>query len=348
VDVAVRLAALGLVVAWCFMLLRPFVAVLAWGAVLAVALWPLFARLERLFGGRRTPAAAVITVLGLAVIVGPFGLLLANLASNVEELVRAFTRGDLAVPPPPPRVADWPSVGPQLYEFWTQASTNLQDVLARFTPQLQRAGTILLNAARTAGVTLLEFIAAMIVAGVFLANTETITRALNLLARRLTPRRGEGFVALTVATVRNVARGVVGIAFLQGLLLGLGFMAADIPFAGLWALLSIILAIVQIGPTVIVLGTLIYAWTSLEVATAVLFTLWVVPASVVDNVLRPMVMAHGLPVPMLVIFAGVIGGTLLHGLVGLFVGPVILALGYELLQVWIRTAPALPPDTGAR
>jgi predicted PurR-regulated permease PerM len=237
-------------------------------------------------------------------------------------------------------VATWPWLGPPLDEVWTEASQNLEAVLERFAPHLQRVANALVGIAATAGITLLQFLAAMIVAGVLLPNAEAIRPGLARFVDRLTPARGRGFVDLAGATVRNVARGVVGVAVLQGLLLGVGFLAAGIPFAGLWTLVCVVLAIVQIGPAVVVLGTLVYAWTSLDVATAVLFTLWMIPASLVDNVLRPIVMAHGLPVPMVVILAGVVGGTLVHGLVGLFVGPVVLALGWELLRAWVRTEPA--------
>jgi predicted PurR-regulated permease PerM len=339
VDVAVRLVALGLLGAWCFALMRPFIAIVVWGAILAVALWPIFVVLQRLFAGRRTLAAGVLTLAGLALMLGPVALLLANLATSAETLMRALSRGALDVPPPPAEVASWPWIGPPLDQLWAEASQNLEAVLERFAPHLRRLANALVAIAATAGITLLQFVAAIVLAGVLLPNAEAIRPGLARFVDRLTPARGKGFVDLAGATVRNIARGVVGVAVLQGLLLGVGFLAAGIPFAGLWTLVSVVLAIVQIGPAVIVLGTLAYAWTSLDVATALLFTLWMVPASLVDNVLRPILMAHGLPVPMVVILAGVVGGTLLHGLVGLFVGPVVLALGWELLRAWIRAEP---------
>ena len=353
VDVAVRLVALGLLGAWCFALIRPFIAIVVWGAILAVALWPVFVALKGWSAGRGGLAAGVLTVVGLALMLGPVALLLANLATSAEALVRALSTGALDVPPPPAQVAGWPWIGPPLAELWTEASRNLEAVLERFAPHLQRLANMLVGIVATAGITLLQFVAAMILAGVLLPNAAAIRPGLARFVDRLTPARGKGFVELAGATVRNVARGVVGVAVLQGLLLGVGFLAAGIPFAGLWTLLSIVLAIVQIGPAVIVLGTVAYAWTLLDVVTALLFTLWMVPASLVDNVLRPILMAHGLPVPMVVILAGVLGGTLVHGLVGLFVGPVVLALGWELLRAWVRAEPPEParapepPEAGA-
>ncbi|MFP4125328.1 MAG: AI-2E family transporter [Alphaproteobacteria bacterium] len=339
VDVAVRLAALGLLGAWCFALLRPFIAIVVWAAILAVALWPIYLWLKRALAGRGHLAAGVITLAGLALMLGPVALLLANLAASAESLLGAVSRGTLEVPPPSAEVAGWPWIGPPLAEVWTEASQNLEAVLERFTPQLRRLANALLQIAASAGVTLVQFVAAMLLAGVLLPNAAAIRPGLARFVDRLTPARGKGFVDLAGATVRNVARGVVGVAVLQGLLLGVGFLAAGIPFAGLWTLLAVVLAIVQVGPAVVVLGTLAYAWTTLEATTALLFTLWIVPATLLDNVLRPIVMAHGLPVPMVVILAGVVGGTLVHGLVSIFVGPVVLALGWELLRAWVRAAP---------
>jgi len=342
VDVAVRLAALGLLGAWCFALMRPFIAIVVWAAILAVALWPIFQWLKRGLAGRGSLAAGVITLAGLALMLGPVALLLANLAASAETLLRAVSSGTLDVPPPPAQVVGWPWIGPPLAEVWSEASQNLEAVLERFTPQLRRLANALVQVAATAGLTLVQFLAAMILAGVLLPNAEAIRPGLARFVDRLTPARGKGFVDLAGATVRNVARGVVGVAVLQGLLLGVGFLAAGIPLAGIWTLVAVVLSIVQVGPAVVVLGTLAYAWTTLEATTALLFTLWIVPATLVDNVLRPIVMAHGLPVPMVVILAGVVGGTLVHGLVGIFVGPVVLALGWELLRAWVRAEPAAP------
>ncbi len=336
VDLAVRLMALGLLVAWCFVLLRPFVAVVVWGAILAVALAPVHVWMARRLAGRQGLAAVLLTLIGLVVILGPVSVLLTELAGNAASLLAALEAGTIEVPPPPSGVASWPLIGPPLSDVWTEASDNLEGVLQRNADSLRRAGGTLVRVAAGAGLTILQFIAAMILAGVFLPNAPAITAGLARLLDRLTPERGRGFVALAGATVRNVARGVVGIALLQGLLLGVGFLAAGIPLAGVWAVLCTFLIIVQIGPTLVVVGTLVYAWTALGTLTALLFTLWIVPMTLLDNVLKPIVMARGLPVPMVVILLGVLGGTLAHGIIGLFVGPVVLAFGYELMRGWVR------------
>ena len=152
---------------------------------------------------------------------------------------------------------------------------------------------------------------------------------------RAAPKMGAGFVELAHGTVRSVARGVVGISLIQSILFGIGAMVADIPLAGLWTFVAFILAIVQVGPGLVIIPVIIFAWSSMDTFSAAILTAYMVPVMLLDNVLKPIVMGRGLPVPMLVIFIGVIGGTIAHGLVGLFVGPIILAFGYELGRAWV-------------
>ena len=185
------------------------------------------------------------------------------------------------------------------------------------------------------GIGALQFIVAIIIAGFTYSRAAGIQEFLKNFAARITPVRGEGFVDLASGTVRSVARGVVGISLTQSILFGVGALVADIPLAGLWTFVVLILSIVQLGPGLVILPVIIYAWSSMDTLSAVILTAYMVPVMLLDNVLKPIVMGRGLPVPMLVIFIGVIGGTITHGLIGLFVGPIVLALAYELGRVWI-------------
>ena len=157
---------------------------------------------------------------------------------------------------------------------------------------------------------------------------------------RAAPRMGEGFVDLAQGTVRSVARGVVGISLIQAILFGIGAIVADIPLAGLWTFVAFILAIVQIGPGLVIIPVIIFAWSSMDTLSAAILTAYMLPVMLLDNVLKPIIMGRGLPVPMLVIFIGVIGGTMAHGLIGLFVGPIVLAIGYELGRAWVTMGSA--------
>lgn len=323
---------------------------IVWGAILAVALGPLFHWLKRMLGGHGWLAAVLLILVGIAVIVGPVSVLVASLVSSADTLARNVRAGAFELPPLPEGVRAWPWIGSDIADVWADATDDLDAVVTRFAPQLKAITEGLAKLAAGAGIGLLQLVAAMVIAGVMLPQAETIALGLGRLVHRLAPHRSVEFIDLATATIRNVARGVVGIAVLQGLLLGLGFLAAGIPFAGVWTLLCTALSIIQIGPGLVVVGTLIYAWSNLQGVTALLFTLWMVPMTLLDNVLKPIVMAHGLPVPMLVIFLGVIGGTVVHGIVGLFVGPMILAIGYDLMRTWVKdddgsTSTPAPPSS---
>ncbi len=339
-DMAVRFAALGLLAAWCLTLLFPFVPMILWGGVLAVALHPVFTFLTRLLGGREGVAATVITIAALALILGPVSVLATSFVSGMEALASAFAEGRLTPPPPPEALKDAPFIGERLFQIWALAAINLTSALNQIAPMLGDVAGRLLRLAGAAGLTVLQFAAASVIAGALMPRAAVANAGLSRLIDRLAPARGAEFVMLAAHTVRNVARGVIGVALLQGLLIGAAFLLVGLPLAGLWTFVAIALAIVQIGVAPVALGAIVYAWQYFDTTTALLFTVWLVAVGLIDNVLKPILMARGLPTPMVVIVLGLLGGTLAHGLLGLFVGPVVLAVGYDLMRVWIGTASA--------
>ncbi len=342
IDLATRLVVIGLIAAWCFILLRPFVAVILWGVILAIALFPIFLTISGWLGGRRKLAAIFLTLIGVLVILGPVSVMVTSFVGSMQGFISHLGDGTLKVPPPPASVAQWPVIGDSVSEIWALASSNLEEALTKYSSQVTAVAGVFLSLAADAGITSLEFILAFIIAGVLMPNADGLAHGLTRFADRLTPARGKAFVELARNTVRNVARGVIGISALQTLLLGIGFIVAGIPLAGVLTLLCLVLAIIQIGPGIVVIASIVYAWAEMSTLTALLFTVYMIPAMLIDNVLRPIVMSRGLPVPMVVIFLGVLGGTLAHGLIGLFIGPVILAFGYDLARAWV-----LVPDPGA-
>ena len=335
IDLVIRLFVVGLVIAWCSVILRPFVALILWAAILAIGLFPIFSWLRTRLGGRTKLAAIVITIIGLAIIIGPVSLIATITASNVQTFADKVSEGTLVIPPPPESIATLPLVGESLNSHWQEASVNLDNVVSQFKPQLQELTKFLLVLAANTGLNILKFILSMIIAAGFIINAEEIKVGLTRFLTRLTPTQGQDFLQLAATTVRNVTRGVIGIALLQTLLVGIGLTVASIPGAGILTVICLFLTIIQIGPGIVVLPSLIFAWSSMNTFAALLFTIWMIVATLIDNVLKPILMASGLPVPMLVILMGVLGGTLVHGIVGLFVGPVILSLGYELIKAWI-------------
>ncbi len=335
-DVAIRLALVALIVYWSFLLLRPFIAILVWAAILSVALYPFYLWLKRVLGGRSTLASFLVTVLALVVILGPISVLGAALVENLSSIAIGISDGTVTVPPPPPYVADWPLIGSQLSAFWQTASLELSETLASIEPQLKEAALMLLGLVGSIGLGVLQFTVAIFIAGFAYSRAAGIQDSLKVFAVRAAPRMGQDFVDLAGGTVRSVARGVVGISLIQSILFGIGALVAGIPLAGRWTFAALVLAIVQVGPGLVIVPVIIYAWSSMETVSAVIFTAYMVPVMLLDNVLKPLVMGRGLPVPMLVIFIGVIGGTMAHGLIGLFVGPIVLSLGYELGRAWVQ------------
>jgi predicted PurR-regulated permease PerM len=251
--------------------------------------------------------------------------------------------GTLEGPPPPQGVAHWPLIGEPLAEFWGLASDNLEEAMDQVRPQLRATVKWLLSAVAGAGIALLQFVAAIIIAGVLLAHGDGGKRTARAIAARLADEHGVEFAELASATVRSVARGILGVAFIQAILAGLGFLVAGVPGAGLWALLCLLLAVVQIGILPIVIPVLIYVFSTADTLTAVLLLIWSVMVGLLDNVLKPLLLGRGVNVPMAVIFVGAIGGFIASGIVGLFVGSVILVLGYQIFMAWV-CGPAAPPQ----
>lgn len=335
IDLVIRLFFLGLLFVWCFLLLRPFITIFLWGAILASALFPVFVWLKNYLRAPKL-TAILLTLLGIGVIVGPVSAIALVLTDNLRELADRLVTGETIVPPPPANIADWPVIGERLFAIWQQASVNLGALSQRFEPQIKEIAKTSLALAASTGVTVLKFIVSIIIAGALTLSAERIGRGLTRFFERVAPGRGGTFVVLAASTVRNVIRGIIGVAILQSLLIGVGLIVAGIPAAGLLTLLCLLLTIVQIGPGLIVIGSIIFAWSTMATGKALLFTLWMIPATLVDNFLRPIWMARGLPVPMVVIIVGVFGGALTHGILGLFIGPVILSIGYELIKVWMN------------
>jgi predicted PurR-regulated permease PerM len=336
IELAIRLAFLGLLAYWSLLLIHPFFTIIVWSIVLTVALFPVFEWLAAALGGRRWLAATLITVVNLLVVFGPVTWLGLGLIESIRAISERVAVGDLSIPPPVESIKGWPVLGDWIYEIWNLASTNFRAAFVKIAPQLKPLGGTLLGAAAAMTVGMLQFIASVLVAGFLFCSGSSLLSAVKAFARHVDSQRAEDFVRVAGATIRNVSRGVIGISLLQALLAGIGLMTAGVPAAGLITLAVLVLGIIQIGPSVVLIPVIIWGWIAMDTAAALVFTAYMVPVNLLDNVLRPIVLAHGLTTPMPVIFVGIIGGTLAHGLIGLFIGPVILALAWELLVAWTR------------
>jgi predicted PurR-regulated permease PerM len=335
VEPVLRIAALGLLLYACVILLLPFISIMVWSVVLAVALYPLFKWISVRLGGRPRLAAVLVTVLGLMVVIGPATWLTLGLIESVRAIYDHFELSKLSLPAPPPGVKTWPLVGEQLHQFWELASTNVTSALTKLAPYLEPVGTTLLSFAGGAGVGFLKFLGAIVIAGFLFPAGPTLAEAARKVARRLATD-GDALVDLAAATIRNVSIGVVGISALQALLVGPALIVAHVPGSSLLTSAVLILGMIQVGPTVVLLPLAIWGWFVMEPWQALLFTCYLLPVGLLDNVLRPLVMGRGLTTPMPVILLGVLGGTIAAGISGLFLGPIVLAVLWELLVPWLR------------
>lgn len=336
VELAIRLGVLALLLYWSFVLVQPFITIAIWSVVLTVALYPAYERLVAWLGGRRRLAAVVLTVVNLVIVVGPATWLVLGLIDSVVALAERFDLATVEPPPPPEAIRAWPLVGEPIFQFWQLASTNLSAAFTKIAPYLKPMGSSVLVIAASAGTSLVQFLVAIVVAGFLFSPAPELVDFLKRLARRIAPDQGEEFLLVAGSTIHAVSRGVIGISLLQALLAGLGFALAGIPGTNLLTSAVLILGIIQIGPSILILPLIAWSWWSMDTTTALLFTLYMVPVNLMDNVLRPIVFGRGLKAPMLVILIGVIGGTIAQGITGLFLGPIILTVIWNLLVAWVR------------
>ncbi|MGD9173993.1 MAG: AI-2E family transporter [Desulfobacterales bacterium] len=334
-EATIHVGLVVLLLYWCFQIGRPFLQIIVWGIIIAVAIHPWYDRLKSALGGRGRLAATLIALFALIVLLVPAYMLSGSLINTAQEYSAQLEARTLKVPPPSESVRSWPVIGEPLYKSWSLASDNLGAALSKMTPQLKKFGMPLLTAAAGVGVGILKFVVSIIIAGVLLANDAGGGQAARAVATRLSAERGTKAVELASATVRSVTLGILGVALIQTLLASLGFLVVGVPGAGLWALLVLILAIVQL-PTILILGPIIvYVFSTSSTVAAVVFAIWSILVGISDAFLKPLLMGRGVDVPMLVIFIGAIGGFMTSGIIGLFVGAVILALGYKLFLTWL-------------
>jgi predicted PurR-regulated permease PerM len=334
-DVSIHVGLVILLTVACLMILRPFVPLIAWGIVVAIAVYPAYRWLRNILDGRERLAAILFTLLFLAVLAVPVVLLTETIIEGIRTLSVGVREGSFAVPPPPASVGTWPIIGAPLYSLWNTASTNLSGLLRSLAPQIKAVVPEILSASAGIGLTAVQFVLSILVAGVLLANASGCATVTRSLANRLFGDRGPEFEDLAESTIRSVTNGILGVAVIQSVLAGLGFLVGRLPGAGLWTLVFLFAAVLQVGALVLV-PAVIYMFAIGGTTKAVLFLLWCVVVGLIDNVLKPMLLGRGAAVPIAVVFLGAIGGFLAVGIIGLFVGAIVLSVGYKLFLAWLE------------
>jgi predicted PurR-regulated permease PerM len=335
IDTILRIVVLFLLIAWCIGIILPFLEPVVWGAIIAVALHPFFARVKRWMGNRNMLAGVLLTLLILVILLLPSAWLIKSLVEGIQNLVVQFRNQTLVIPPPDPSVAGWPLIGKPISEIWLLASQSLKSAITTYREPLSKLGMTFLGPLGGFGKSLIMFLISVIIAGAFLIKADASAGFVRKLIRRLVGERSDEIIPVTGVTIQNVAKGILGVAFFQFLTAGTVFMLASVPLAGLWAFAVLIFAILQLPSVIVILPVIIYLFSVKALMPAILWTVALLVVSLSDNVLKPLLMGKGSTVPMLVIFLGAIGGFIFSGLLGLFTGAVVLSIGYNLMVHWI-------------
>jgi len=335
IESAIRIGILLLLVYWCFDIVRPFLVMIIWGVIIAVAVYPVYVIGSKYLPGAEKTAATLCVVLLIATILTPTLVLSSSAISAATELAKQLNSGVLHIPPPPEQVATWPMVGTRISSIWTLASENIAAVLSQIQPQLKSTGLWLLSSAKSVGAGLFQFVGAIVIAGFLLLFADAGKKISMRFCMKILGNQGEHYVELAGKLIRSVTLGILGVALLQALLAGMGFLVMGVPAAGLWSILVLLLAVIQIGPAPVMIGVAIYVFNTAELVPALCYLVWSVAVGLIDNILKPMLLGRGVDVPMAVVFMGAIGGFLSMGIIGLFLGSVILALSYSLFTLWL-------------
>jgi len=335
VDTIIRLGFLLLIIAWCLNILAPFSGVIIWGVILAMALFPLHQKLCSKLKIKKKFASFLIVVAGLLCIIIPTWLFVGQVVTSFSQLSNDFNSGNLKFPPVNPSIREWPVIGEDFYNLWEEASQSLESFLNKYKDQLLSFGQTLFNGVKSISGSLVTIILAIIIAGALLSGDKAQSLGRTFF-NRLAGDKGDFLITIIAKTVGNVVKGVIGVALIQAFLIGLGMLGAGVPYAGVWALLVLIMAILQLPVIPVIVLLIVWLFNDMGTLGAVLWSIYFVAAGISDTPLKAIFLSKGASVPMMVIFLGVIGGFMNSGFIGLFTGAIIVSIGYSLLMAWLN------------
>ena len=341
-DVFIRAGLVLALVLLCYRIFSPFLQMMLWALILAITLYPLHQMLAGRTGGKQGLASTLIVLVAVAVIVTPTIMLASQFGDSVHEVVNGVRDNTLAVPAPPEKVAAWPVVGKKVYALWSQAHIDLPALVKSMQPKLGELAAKALGIVAGLGGGLLMFVAAFIVAGIMMAFGSSGAQAMQAIFERVFGMaRGKEFTDLSTATVRAVASGVIGIACIQALIIGVSLMIAGVPFAGVLAVVVLVLGIAQLPALLVTLPVIGWIWASGDYGTvpAAAYSVLLFVGGMADNVLKPIMLGRGVDAPMPVILIGALGGMATGGILGMFIGATALALGYQIFMRWVDDNP---------
>jgi len=341
-DVLIRAGLILAMVMLCFQIFSPFLILMAWALILAINLYPMHRSLATKLGGKQGLSATLIVGIGIVLLAWPTAVLMNSLGDSIQQLVNDVQTNSLQIPAPRSNVEEWPVIGKKVHAVWSQAHADLPALVQRMQPKIGDLAKGALGFVASIGGGLLQFVASLIIAGIIMAFGEAGARSVQAISERFVGAdRGGEFTKLSTATIRAVAQGVIGVAFIQAIIVGLVLLVAGIPWAGVLALIVLVLGIAQVPAVLVTLPAIGYLWSSGDYSTAMaaVYTVALLVSGMADNVLKPLMLGRGVDAPMPVILLGALGGMAAAGILGMFVGATLLALGYQIFMSWVENNP---------
>lgn len=341
-NVLIRAGLIGALAVLCYQVLSPFLTLMVWSIILAVTMYPLHQWLAHRVGGRQWLASTLLVIVGVLLIVTPMALLMNSFADSVHHFIEAVQHNTLEIPAPRDGVEKWPIVGKRIHDIWSKAHADLPGLVQSMQPKIGDLARRALGMIASIGGGVLLFLASFLAAGIVMAYGESGARASRAIFYRIAgPARGEALAKLSTATIRAVALGVIGVAAIQAILIGLALLLAGISAAGVLSIIALVLGIAQVPALIVTLPVIVYIWSSGDYSNlaAIAYTIILILTGLSDNVLKPLMLGRGVDVPMPVILFGALGGMATVGIPGMFVGATLLALGYKVFMGWVDTDP---------
>jgi predicted PurR-regulated permease PerM len=335
-DLLIRLGLIFLLIGLCISFILPFSLVLIWGAIISITVYPVFHALVKLFRGRKVLASSVITIVILGIFLIPTWILTESMLTGVMQIRDMYRQGQPIIPPPGTEVQNWPTITKPIVGIWQSASDNFQGLIIDHKDQFKELIKWIGATLSGFGKGVFQFLFSILIMAVFLVFSESLTVSSLKILNKLAPAKGDYFGEIILGTVHSVVVGILGVAVIQAAMAGVGFVIAGVPFAGIWTLLCLMLSIVQIGAWPVMIPISIYMYSVTSPFYATLFAAWMVLVVFTDNILTPILMGRRSTVPMLVLLMGSMGGFITMGFLGLFVGAVILSMGYMLFDAWLN------------
>lgn len=334
-DVYLRILILSLLLVWCLLIARPFLVIIVWAIIIAVAIYPIYKLLLKLFRGRRGLAVASFIVVILTMVVLPSLKVAGTIVRHTEQISAFINNPKAQIPRPNQSVESWPVVGDKVYAYWTGAYDNFENFVAEHSEEVTKVAGWFVKGLGTVVADIIVSLFSLVMAGFLLYNSNYFFNGTMRFAERLIGDKGDKYVIVARDTIKSVVQGILLVALIQALLAYAGFAIMGIKGAALFALLIMILAIVQLPVVIITIPMAIYGFTIAGGTAATIFAVYMLVIGLVDNVLRPFFLGRGVDIPMIILLVGSLGGMMLHGILGLFLGAVVLAIGYQTYMLWI-------------